>query len=158
MFLEIRIERDRVEGHADIDGGGELRSHSSHALAGRSLTLMRLAFDNQDISAPSLRKVISGAGTHNAAANDHNVSSFHAPLPPGTHCTAPPCVSGSRTRADPVRLRAAEEACTTISPSSQQYRLAMKRMRASYSTFAPRADCRRGRPSLHGSGAAGWCG
>jgi hypothetical protein len=39
-----------------------------------------------------------------------------------------------------------------------QYRLAMKRMRANYSTFAPRSDCRRGRPSLHGSGAAGWCG
>jgi len=71
-----------------ILSGGELRSHPSHALAGRSLTLMRLAFDDQDIPAPSLGKVISDAGTHDTANDDHNLSSMHAPLPPGTHCTA----------------------------------------------------------------------
>jgi hypothetical protein len=33
----------------------------------------------------------------------------------------------------------------------------MKRMRARYLNFAARADYKRERPSLHGSGAAGWC-
>jgi hypothetical protein len=60
-FVERGVEGDGVERHANVDFGGELRTHATHALSGGTLALVGFSFDDEDVVASGLSEVISDA-------------------------------------------------------------------------------------------------
>src|SRR5258708_28633553 len=75
--VERAEERDRVERHADVHGGGKLRPYAAHALAGRSFSLLALALQHHDVPAAGLRQVVRHARAHDPAADDDYIRRLH---------------------------------------------------------------------------------
>src|SRR5690348_9237541 len=77
-FFKLRIEGNRVQRHLYIDGRGELRAHSAHALAGGTFSLRTLTFDHQHALAAAVREMPGDAGANNASADDDYLCRLHA--------------------------------------------------------------------------------
>src|SRR5262249_43248125 len=73
-FLKSCVERNGVERHLYVDGGGELRAHAAHALAGRAFALRALALNDQDIFASRVSEVPGNARTNDTAADNRYVN------------------------------------------------------------------------------------
>ena len=70
---KAREKGDGIERHADVDGGGELRADTAHALSGGAFALMGFAFDDDDVAAARFGEVVCDGGADNAASDDDDV-------------------------------------------------------------------------------------
>jgi hypothetical protein len=73
IFLKLLEEVYRVNGHSNVDFGGELGADSTCALAGRAESLMSFALDDQDVSASGFGKMVGDARPDDSASNYHDV-------------------------------------------------------------------------------------
>src|SRR2546421_12036024 len=76
-LLESGVERDRIQRHANVYWRRELRSHTAHALSGRTLALMGFTFNHQDVVASCGSQMAGNTRSDNAASDDDYVSCLH---------------------------------------------------------------------------------
>ena len=76
-LVELGVKTDGVERHLDVWRSGELRTHSTHALAGGTFALVRFALDDEDVAAAGVGEIPGDAGADDSSADNDDVCGFH---------------------------------------------------------------------------------
>ena len=107
-LLEAGKKIERIERQANVDFGGELRAHASHALARGAAAQMRLALQHQDVRASGLGKMIGDACAHNSPAYNHHIG-----------CLRHGAASTSRNRTGRARGHLSPPGAETLPPQAR---------------------------------------